>query len=194
MSSIGRLFIPTTPDGKELITVDQLDGQTIPDNMELLRMHEKIIAMIMNTMVSSDEDAYINFATSYANKNIIAHRTTIKRQGYAGPQFSRIATNIYNMINPSSEDIKIKITLPPPKSLTNTTNNSMITDIVEKGKALAEIFCPDATDEKKKQYFVQRYVMKNLEGLEDVSMFTTQFEDDWKRKSSGDGSPDADKL
>ena len=194
MSSIGRLFIPTTPDGKELITVDQLEGQTIPDNMELLRMHEKIIAMIMNTMVSSDEDSYINFATSYANKNIIAHRTTIKRQGYAGPQFSRIATNIYNMINPSSENIKIKITLPPPKSLINTTNNSMITDIVEKGKALAEIFCPDADDEKKKQYFVQRYVMKNLEGLEDVSMFTTQFEDDWKRKSSGDGSPDADKL
>jgi hypothetical protein len=66
--------------------------------------------------------------------------------------------------------------------------------MTEKGKALAEIFCPDANDEKKKQYFVQRYVMKNLEGLEDVSMFTTQFEDDWKRKSSGDGSLDADKL
>ena len=36
--------------------------------------------------------------------------------------------------------------------------------------------------------------MKNLEGLEDVAMFSDEFEEAWKRKSSGDGSPDADKL
>lgn len=184
MSAIGRTLYPVTGDGKELISIERIEGQSAMDNMELLRMYEKIVAMMMSTMVSSDEDSYINFATSYANRNIVAARENNKRQAYAEKQFSRITTNLYNLINPDADNIEITIKLPSAKTLTNTTNNNVITDIIEKAKSLATAIFPEEVP--KQNHFVLGYISKNVQGLENMQGMVEEIMKSYKPKVGED--------
>ncbi len=169
MSTHGRVIIPKGANGEELIDVEVLPGQSTTDNLETLRMYEKSISTIMNTMVSSDEDSYIQFASSYANRNVLAARVNLGLQKHHGRQISRIATNLFRMLNNKKEtlDPEIVVTLPPPKALPNTANNDYITTITQRADELAtKLFTDEQAAERK--HYIKGYMAKHLKGIENI--------------------------
>ena len=169
MSTHGRVIIPKGANGEELIEVEVLPGQSTTDNLETLRLYEKAISTIMNTMVSSDEDSYIQFASSYANRNVLATRVNLSLQKHHSRQISRIATNLYRLVNNKRAQIdpEIKVSLPPPKALPNTANNDFISVITQRADELAtKLFTDEQVAEKR--HYVKGYMAKHLKGIENI--------------------------
>ena len=169
MSTHGRVIIPRGANGEELIEVDVIPGQSTTDNLETLRLYEKSISTIMNTMVSSDEDSYIQFASSYANRNVLATRVNLSLQKHHSRQISRIATNMYRVLNNKRAQIdpEVLVTLPPPKALPNTANNDYISTITQRAEDLAaKLFADDQAGERK--HYVRGYLAKHLNGIENI--------------------------
>lgn len=169
MSTHGRVIIPTAADGSQLIDVEILPGQQTTDNLETLRLYEKAISTIMNTMVSSDEDSYIQFASSYANRNVLATRVNLSLQRHHSRQISRIATNLFRLINNKRAqlDPEVKVSLPPPKALPNTANNDYITTVSQRADEFStKLFSEEQVAEKR--HYVKGYMAKHLKGIENI--------------------------
>lgn len=169
MGSHGKVILPKDANGNDLIEVERIEGQTTSDNLEVLRMYERHISTIMNTTVSSDEDQYMAYASSYANRNMLAAKVNTENQRHHAKQASRIATNLFRKINNKVGQIDpdIIISYPPAKQLPNTQNNDIISTVSQRAADLAEkLFTEEEVD--KKRHYILGYMAKHLKGVEDI--------------------------
>ena len=169
MANIGRIIIPTDANGNDIITIDQIEGQKTTDNLEILRMYERTVSTILNTTVSSDEDQYMQFASSYANRNLLAAKITSENQRHYSWQYSRLATNLFRRVNPklNTIDPTIEITFPAPKTLPNTQTNDIITTVMSRAEELANKFFAEE-EQAQKRHYIRGYMTKHLAGVEDI--------------------------
>ena len=169
MGSHGKVILPKDANGNDLIEVERIEGQTSSDNLEVLRMYERHISTIMNTTVSSDEDQYMAYASSYANRNMLAAKVNAENQRHHAKQASRIATNLFRKLNNKVAQIDpyIEISYPPAKQLPNTQNNDIIQTVSQRAADLAEKLFTEEEVDKKKHYMLG-YMTKHLQGIEDI--------------------------
>ena len=181
MSNIGRTIIPKGPDGNPLIDIDIREGQKTDDNIEILKMYERIITVTMNITVSSFEENY-NFATSEINRTNLSQRIGVELQKHHSYQISRIATNMTRELSDDEElkDIEIKVTLPAPRFLADQNNSSLIDNITSRAEKVATIHYGDATTPKAKA-FISFYSAKYLQGIEDLKEDREQFEREYEK-------------
>ena len=181
MSNIGRTIIPKGPDGNPLIDIDIREGQKTDDNIEILKMYERIITVTMNITVSSFEENY-NFATSEINRTNLSQRIGVELQKHHSYQISRIATNMTRELSDDDElkDIEIKVTLPAPRFLADQNNSSLIDNITTRAEKVATIHYGDATTPKAKA-FISFYSAKYLQGIEDLKEDREQFEREYEK-------------
>jgi hypothetical protein len=153
MSNIARTIIPKGPDGNPLIDIDIREGQKTDDNIEILKMYERIITVTMNITVSSFEENY-NFATSEINRTNLSQRIGVELQKHHSHQISRIATNMTRELSDDDElkDIEVKVTLPAPRFLSDQNNSSLIDNITSRAEKVATIHYGEATTPKAKAF------------------------------------------
>lgn len=181
MSNIARTIIPKGPDGNPLIDIDIREGQKTDDNIEILKMYERIITVTMNITVSSFEENY-NFATSEINRTNLSQRIGVELQKHHSHQISRIATNMTRELSDDDElkDIDVKVTLPAPRFLSDQNNSSLIDNITSRAEKVATIHYGEATTPKAKA-FISFYATKYLQGIEDLKEDREQFEREYEK-------------
>lgn len=182
MSNIARTIIPKGPDGNPLIDIDIREGQKTDDNIEVLKMYERIITVTMNITVSSFEEDY-NFAVSEINRTNLSQRIGVELQKHHSHQLSRIATNFLRDIADDDEakNYDVNITLPAPRFLNDQNNSSLIDNITSRAEKLAAVHYGDATSSKAKA-FVSFYSAKYLQGIEDIRQDREEFEKEYSKK------------
>lgn len=169
MGSFPKVVIPKGPNGNALIDIDIKEGQKTDDNIEVLKMYERIITVTMNITVSSFEENY-NFAISEINRTNLSQRIGVELQKHQSTQISRIATNTYRRITEKNADfspIDLVVTLPPPRTLSDQNNNNIIESTTARAEKLAILhFGSSETPEARE--FIRFYGNKYLQGIENI--------------------------
>lgn len=183
MGNIGRTIIPKGPDGTPLIDIDIKEGQKSDDNIEILKMYERIITVTMNITVSSFEENY-NFATSEINRTNLSQRIGVELQKHKAYQISRICTNMVRDLIDDPElakSIEMVVTLPAPRFLADQNNSSLIDNITARAEKIATIHYGDAASPKAKA-FISFYASKYLHGIEEFKSDKDEFEKEYAKE------------
>lgn len=169
MSSFPKIVIPKGPDGNSLIDIDIREGQKTDDNIEVLKMYERIVSVTTNMVVSSFEENY-NFAISEINQTKLMERIGVELQKHQGLQISQFATNYYRKLTEDDKDVQpidIIVTLPPPRLLNDQNNSTIIDSTSNRAEKLAALHFGDAALPEARE-FVRFYANKYLEGIENI--------------------------